>query len=234
LNEYGIKFCKPIKYDYIVFQKTEFTLTELEYNDITDLDYSLDVIFKHGDDFKRTINSFVNDVKRIEDMTTKIKISWQGEKKTILNIKNNIYESISNPTFVLAVYDILFKFTIATICYYTIAFLNENNFNNINQIFLNKSDFPETFKEFIDEYNTTLTNYIIQISSNNSSTPTLEKLSTKLIARLHVLDTFVEIPNLNDSRTKRYTNLENIQYITNLLTNINRVLNDFKNLYNYV
>jgi len=233
LNEYGIKFCRPLKYDYIVFQNTELNLTELDNDELTGFDDTND-IYKHVQDFKKMTTNFRRDVNSIIYNEYKIKLLWKGEYKTTENIFFDILYSLSYPTFVFALYDIIFKFSIAAICCYTIDLYHNEKVKDVNQMYLEISDFPEIYKEFIDEYNAKLTNYIHTDSSIYSSTPNLEYVLTEINARLQVLGIIVDFQFGYYYTFTKTNNLEKIQIIKNLLYNVNPIWKNLKDLYNYV
>jgi len=237
LNVYGIKFCRPIKYDYIVFQNTEFILTELDNDEITHFD-NIHEIYINVRAFKIITLYFNKNINYRLFIRNKIMLWWKGEYKIIEDVYSNIFYSLSIPSFVFELYDVVLKFSIAAIFCYTIPLLQDkmynNNNNNVNQIILEMSDYPETFKEFIVEYNSKLSFYIHTDSSNNPFTPKLENVLTELIARLYVLGIVVKIQVGDDYTVKNIHCLENIQFIKNCIYNVNLVWKDLKDLYNYV
>jgi len=74
-------------------------------------------------DFEKLIMKYIQQSKHMTDIKGLIKLSWKGEEKSIEDIYTIINSSISIPTYLLALYDILYKYSIATIFYYTTTLL---------------------------------------------------------------------------------------------------------------
>jgi len=101
LNDFRLGFCKPLKYDYTLFEKNKFALTDLNHDVFTNLGYEK-YDFQNFDD---VISSYLNYYMIIG----KTQYSWKGEKMIFEFIYFAIKSSIYNPTFMFAFYDILYN-----------------------------------------------------------------------------------------------------------------------------
>jgi len=161
-----------------------------------------------------------------------IEFAWKGEKKTIEDIYSNINSSLSNPIFVFAFYDILYKFTIAAIFYFTaVSIQNVNKPTSEISDIIKKGNilyyyFPVTFKEFIDEYNEQLNKY------TNNKHQELHSLLSGLINKLEVFGIYMQIPNEfnKDQHTIEDFN-SNLKVLKNLVAKVATNFFTLQNMY---
>jgi len=236
LNEYALAFCRLAEKDYSISPNEENVETDLYQNN------ALLDLFENSQ-YKEFKSLFENDIlqsNEMRDMIHKIKLSWKGERHTIDDIYLNTTLSISSPTFMFALYDILFKFYIGTFSYYIIGLLNDIDDNNTDTIrkFMNEIveeyNYRGILKKFIIEYTIQINDYITQKPENNSTYPTLSNLLTELCTKLHVLGIFIEIPQENEEliifNNDYFTSI--IQFIITVVRRVNKNFNDLQNMYN--
>jgi len=159
LNKCRLEFCKPLKYEYTLLDKNEYALTNLNNDTFTNLGYpSIKSEQKQYVKFNFLILDFIiEEYIFISDKTIEITFSWKGEIKTLIQIYSTIVSSISIPQFVFAFCDILYKFSIAEIFDFTAVAMQDKNIYYSERIHIIQNGtlgniFPDTFKEFIDEY----------------------------------------------------------------------------------
>jgi len=161
---------------------------------------------------------------------------WKGEKKTIKDIFENIESSVSDPTFVFALFNTFYKFYIAIIVYYKIQiFLTKTevitDMNSLIQKNIGEADIPITYLKVFQYYNK-------QINNKNNTQLDDEELIEELNTKLNLLGIF--ILNLSYSTVGyRYINYhytkndieEGQKQITKakaLIQKVNQIFNEIK------
>jgi len=235
LNDYGLEFCKPIISDKILFEKLKLDSTKLNTNVgkfITNSE-KYQLVESYVQDFEKLIKKYIQQSKHMTDINGLIKLSWKGEEKSIEDIYTNINSSISNPTSLLALYDILYKFSIATIFYYTTKLhlnyeYSHSKIHNLIQIYFVEDNFPITFKEFINEYKIQIYNNNITENSNN----VLTELCTKLNMLGIIVYILLDSPNSKINNQNTSTGIEdNIKSINNLVAQVNHGFGRLKHMF---
>jgi len=131
--------------------------------------------------------------------------------------------------FVFAFYDILYKFSIAAIFYYTALSIQDKKISTseiIKKGTLESINFPSTYKAFIDEYNEKLKGYTNNILRKH------HKLISSLKDKLDVFGIYMEIPNkLNKDHHQVDDFQHKMTHISNLIAKVREDFMRFKNTY---
>jgi hypothetical protein len=123
LNKYGIAFCKPPDYNFLLFNNVNFDkIGKLSTQVNKDIKTSMDVLqsdnIKHKHTGLKTLYKTVDD--RSADLAVYdkiIKLKWKGGEFNITNVYKHITSGILNSLYLYAFYDLCFKFSVAAIFY---------------------------------------------------------------------------------------------------------------------
>jgi len=229
LNEYRLDFCKPLKYEYASIDKNEYALKNLNNKTFKNLGYpSRELIPYVKFDFKE-FERVIEEYKTINNDKYNIMFLWKGEKRTFETIYSSIYLSLSCPKIVLSFFVILYKFSFAEFVYATSVLLNNSNSYLTLRTIVDYSKlddkFPETFKEFIDEYNKQWDQF------QSSSFPTYQEINNIkecLLIKLEELGIYTNIfekNNFNDYPLHYMENKKKLIY--NLVSKVNELYKTF-------
>jgi len=199
LNDFGLAYCIPPKYDFFSLLNTEFSLTDYENN--FDVEYSNLLISLEKNnkvslvnlDIKTFNESYKHTFGKFFCFNNVIKLSCEGKMQTIGDIFLRLKSSIFSTTFLFEFYDILYKSAIAATVYNTVLLLKNDINSNLNfetlklkQDYLSFNEFPETLKKFINEFNSKLNSYM-----NRDIPQITEEYLIELCAKLMELGIFV-------------------------------------------
>lgn len=214
LNDLGLEFCRPPKYNYLLFGNIDFDSIGLHKNGrrtFMALPRNPRLTqFSVGDfpSLKEVQKLFIKKKRFIDSYKDYIKIYWKGETKSAGDIYKNIISTVSNPSYTLALFDIYFKFCFAVICYETERFhrsvlnlLKQRSFKRVNNQFryldsinkLTMDEFPDYFRDSIYCYNLyffSIYNNLVNGGSNRDEN--LFKTATLLVKEMKSLGVFIE------------------------------------------
>jgi len=231
LTEYVLEFCRPLKYDFILFKKNEFALAEFNSNVLMNPDELLTICEKQHNDFKELFRNYLKTTKFMTDIKENITLSWKGEKKTIKDIYSNIESSISSPMFMFAFYDILYKFYIGTVLYYITvnrkSILTSSTNSKVIQHVLDAYNFHRHFKMFIEEYITQIKSYKKKIVY-----PSTINVLNELHIKLQVFEIFIIIPKKRTTNSVKINGEDIIKSIIIDVEKINENYQDLNDMYN--
>lgn len=133
LNFFSLKFSNPPEYNFLFFNNTKIP----HFGPIQDVERKIDnalsnMITRSNKKTENYIEKSINHFNIFDTLFNKkssyfvsdkmsynnvVQINWKGEKKQIWDIYSNITWSISSPFYLLAFYDVFYKFAIAVIFY---------------------------------------------------------------------------------------------------------------------
>jgi len=249
LNECRLDFCKPLEYEYILLNKKEYELRNLNSDTFTNLGHSIiksNLIPYVKFDFQKLENlidgykdiySYKYSKLYLSIFKYKLMFSWNGETKSFETINSSIYFTLCNPTILLAFFDILYKLSIAEFVFHTaVSLQGKNNFSEISDIIKDaqlKYIFPETFNGFINEYNEQLKQFLDKTDTTNQEIEISKKnLLKELIAILNVFGIYTNISEISFNLQHSVDYMQTKNILTDFIDkHANNVYKDFKDMY---
>jgi len=192
LNKYGFKVCTSEKYENFFFNNTSYDTIgnhpQKKEEIISQMTQLIIVSFNGSNMTQPTLPQHNYLFEKIKWSHYKryfnknIRLYWRGELKTIYQIYENVEFDILNPSYVYALYDIYFKFLMATLYYdfriaveniqWNYAFLKLSQLADLNEFTDNlrklRDPLPETIlpPTFTKNYNLCLKNFLNKMCTN--------------------------------------------------------------------
>lgn len=154
LNNYGLKYCISLNFDFLLFNNINFMNFPNDYNNKNDKQSILNT-FKNIIDIRDRNNlvlqeidekdydylnvkflydNFIKKSKIIKLHNENIMINWNGRKQSIECIYKESINIVLNPNHVYAHYDVYFKFYIAVLYFKIKTILDSSNITNVKDL----------------------------------------------------------------------------------------------------
>lgn len=145
LNKYGIKYCLPPNFNYLLFNNIDFNnFGNREHIQLTMKSFFKNYEFDHVEfdkmnkdmytflDVQYLYESYIKNSFTIKKYQLHILTFWNGQLSTFVNIFTDLTVFTLNPSRLYAFYDIYFKFFIAVVYYEVIEILNKKSIQDIH------------------------------------------------------------------------------------------------------
>lgn len=170
LNNYGLKYCISLKFDFLLFNNIDFMnfpnySNNTNNNEETMLTIIQNIIDTHDKDnlviqqietndynylnVKFLYDNFIIKSKLIKLYNTNIILYWNGRKQTVKDIYKESMNIVLNPKLVYAHYDIYFKFHIG------VLYVKLKNILDSHNIFQIKNKFSLIDEKYLNEFDFT-------------------------------------------------------------------------------
>lgn len=130
LNTYGLEYCKPPRYNYLLFNNIDLDTTGIRKR-IRNENNTFFKLVSETYKFKRNVPA-IRDLWLFYDGQLQyfnayehiISLHWKGEKRSIGEIFENLKYTVSSSPYAYALSDVYYKFAVATIHYETAIMMN--------------------------------------------------------------------------------------------------------------
>lgn len=212
LNKYGIEFCKPPDYNFLLFNNINFDkIGKLSTQINKDIKTSMGVL--QSDNIKHEYTDLKTLYKTVEDRSADlaaydkiIKLKWKGREVNFTNVYKHITSGILNSSYLYAFYDFCFQFSIATIFYeshYKYIYCRTYKPSDDHCAQLNDQiettfklldyKFPKKFMIIVPDFHDYLKNVYSYCCNKRNTDQVVKEFNGKIINYLHVLGISIDL-----------------------------------------